>query len=35
MKKSIVLRSNQCDVVEADWGNLTWYASATLGNSKI
>lgn len=34
MKKAIVLRSHQCDIVQADWGNLTWYANAKLGNSQ-
>lgn len=34
MKKAIVLRSHQCDIVQEDWGNLTWYANEKLGNSQ-
>ena len=34
MEKAIVLRSTQTDSVEADWGSLTWYAGASLGNSQ-
>ena len=34
MKKATVLRSDQCGGVKGDWGNLTWYASAELGNSQ-
>ena len=34
MQKSIILRSDQCDILEDAWGSLTWYASAKLGNSQ-
>ena len=33
MSKATILRATECDTVEADWGRLTWYASASLGNS--
>ena len=33
MDKARILRANECDTVEADWGCLTWYASGGLGNS--
>ena len=28
-----VLRSNACEVADADWGELRWHASRALGNS--
>ncbi len=34
MQKAIVLRSPLCEIMQADWGNLTWYANAELGNSQ-
>ena len=34
MQRAIILRSNQCDILQAAWGSLTWYASAKLGNSQ-
>jgi quercetin dioxygenase-like cupin family protein len=34
MKKVRVLHASQCDHVQAEWGNLTWFASAGLGNSE-
>ena len=34
MEKTIVLPSGACEVVEADWGSLTWYANAAQGNSQ-
>jgi quercetin dioxygenase-like cupin family protein len=33
MKEIKIVRSNQNQKVSADWGNLTWYANAALGNS--
>jgi quercetin dioxygenase-like cupin family protein len=33
MSKAKILRSNECEIVEGDWGYLTWYASSKLGNS--
>ena len=33
MEKTIVVRAGECEVMEADWGRLTWYASRKLGNS--
>lgn len=34
MAKPIVLRAAQCESVCAEWGDLTWYAGAALGNSE-
>ena len=34
MERATVLRAGGCEVVEADWGRLTWYASGRLGNSR-
>ena len=34
MDSTVVLRSDQCEVAPADWGQLTWYASGGLGNSR-
>ena len=34
MGKAIVVTCDNCEVVEADWGSLTWYANATRGNSQ-
>ena len=31
--KTMVLRAQQADRVEAPWGGLTWYASRKLGNT--
>ena len=28
-----VLRTNECEVVGLDWGELRWHASGSLGNS--
>ncbi|MCY3762287.1 MAG: cupin domain-containing protein [Gemmatimonadetes bacterium] len=28
-----VLRTNECEVVDLDWGELRWHASGSLGNS--
>ena len=28
-----VLRTNECEVVDFDWGELRWHASGSLGNS--
>lgn len=33
MQKTKVLRSSECEKMEADWGDLTWFASSKLGNS--
>jgi quercetin dioxygenase-like cupin family protein len=33
MKGITVLRKGQAEVVETDWGRLTWLASGKLGNS--
>ena len=33
MEEVRILRSDERETVEADWGMLTWYASAKLGNS--
>ena len=29
-----VLRTNECEVVDFDWGELRWHASGSLGNSR-
>jgi quercetin dioxygenase-like cupin family protein len=34
MEKTLLLRADRCEVVTADWGHLTWYASGKLGNSE-
>ena len=34
MKKTVVLRADRSEVVTADWGILTWYASGKQGNSR-
>ena len=34
MEKTILLPSDKCEVMEADWGSLTWYANAAQGNSQ-
>ena len=34
MAKISVLRSSDCEVVDADWGELRWQASGQLGNSQ-
>ena len=31
MDKTVVLRAAQCEVVEAEWGRLVWYAGRKLG----
>jgi quercetin dioxygenase-like cupin family protein len=33
MSKAKILRANESEIVEGDWGYLTWYASSKLGNS--
>jgi quercetin dioxygenase-like cupin family protein len=33
MKGITVLRAGQAEVIETDWGRLTWLASGKLGNS--
>jgi quercetin dioxygenase-like cupin family protein len=33
MTKARIRYSNESEIVEADWGSLTWYASGKLGNS--
>lgn len=33
MQKTKILRADKCEIVQGDWGELTWYASARLGNS--
>ncbi len=33
MKKAVLLRAADCEVVETDWGRLIWCANARLGNS--
>jgi quercetin dioxygenase-like cupin family protein len=33
MDKIKLVRAEQSQKVNADWGNLTWYANAALGNS--
>ncbi|HUU59086.1 MAG TPA: cupin domain-containing protein [Phycisphaerae bacterium] len=32
MTTARILRASQCEKAEADWGSLTWYAGAKLGN---
>lgn len=34
MLKTKILRASECEVNEAAWGALTWYASGKLGNSR-
>ncbi len=34
MDSTVVLRADNAEVVKADWGQLTWYASGGLGNSR-
>ena len=34
MPNTTVLKASKKDVVEADWGTLTWFASRKLGNSE-
>ena len=34
MEKPIILRAGECEVIEKEWGQLTWFASGALGNSK-
>lgn len=34
MERTRILRSAECETVNADWGGLTWYASGKLGNSE-
>ena len=33
MNDPIVLPGDECDVMNADWGQLTWFANRKLGNS--
>lgn len=33
-EKTIILRSNHTEKIKTPWGNLTWFASGKLGNSK-
>ena len=33
MKQAKILRANECEVLDFEWGQLTWFASAKLGNS--
>lgn len=33
MNKATILRAEECERVEADWGTLTWFAGGQLGNS--
>ena len=33
MNEPIVLRKADSELIEADWGRLTWYANRGLGNS--
>jgi quercetin dioxygenase-like cupin family protein len=33
VNRATILRAEQCEIVEAEWGTLTWYASAKLGNA--
>ncbi len=33
MQTATVLRGAQARVIDADWGQLTWYAEGALGNS--
>lgn len=33
MKKAGIVRAHDTEAVATPWGSLTWYASATLGNS--
>ncbi len=32
-QKATIIRADDCDTVEEDWGRLTWYANASIGNS--
>lgn len=34
MLKTKILRASECEISEAAWGSLTWYASGRLGNSQ-
>ncbi len=34
MQKPIILRAGKSKVIKEEWGKLTWFASAELGNSK-
>lgn len=34
MQNAKVVRADQCEVVTAPWGSLTWYANAHQGNSE-
>lgn len=34
MDQSIILKENENEKLDFDWGNLTWYASRKLGNSE-
>lgn len=33
MKETKILRADECERVDAEWGTLTWYASGKRGNS--
>ena len=34
MSRTIVVRAERSETIEAQWGGLTWYASGPLGNSQ-
>jgi quercetin dioxygenase-like cupin family protein len=34
MNSATIVRADECERVQADWGNLTWFASGQLGNSE-
>lgn len=34
MSKTIVQNAAQAEVIEEDWGSLTWFASGKMGNSE-
>ncbi len=34
MEQSIVLKADNCEVMNAEWGNLTWFAGQKSRNSK-
>jgi len=34
MEKAIILKADNCEIMTAEWGALTWFASAKLKNSQ-
>ncbi len=35
MKNTKIVHSNQCDIIEAEWVTLTWFATEEIGNSEL